>query len=112
MTTTAQDRRYAAIRTLAEEVRHVEQRSVYAGWSNPTDPYEVVRQETLVVWDVEIENQDWLAAEIRDRLLPLGRTTRWQDAVEAWAHAVETATPENWHWSFDQYLIYASFAAE
>lgn len=50
-----------------------------------------------------------IAARIRN-LAKLGRTDRWQAAIEGWAVAVETE--DSLEWAFLQYSIWASHAAD
>jgi hypothetical protein len=63
------------------------------------------------VWFKTLEDQDALAADIR-ALAPLGRTARWTEAIEAWAVQVETADAARFQWAFDQFGVWAAYAAE
>lgn len=56
-----------------------------------------------------LANRATIAGWIRE-LAPLGRTERWNNAVEGWAHAVETE--ESLEWAFLQYSVWATHAAE
>jgi hypothetical protein len=97
MSTKAQDRRYEGINALCTQTR--ERRL-----DGDEKPY--------VHWSQTLRDQKVLASRIRD-LKPLGRTQRWTDAVEVWAVEVEQADNEStFHWAFDQFAIYASYAAE
>lgn len=87
----AYTRRIAAINTVNDAV--VTTQYVHGEWTN--------------VWTTT--DRDEVAALIRT-LAPLGRTIRWNDAVESWAFAVEEH--ENFTWAFFQYGIYTARAAE
>ena len=64
------------------------------------------------VWEFTADQRDAVAVLIRD-IAPLGRTDRWQGAVERWARAVENAeSDQQFQHSFFQFGIYASHAAE
>lgn len=63
------------------------------------------------VWFKTWEDRNELAADIYS-LRSLGRTERWQNSVTAWMTMVASSTPENFQWAFDQYGIWASYAAE
>lgn len=88
-------RRLAAINTVATATREAE----------------ITEEGPVVTWHVTHANREALAADLRD-LAPLGRTDRWQAAVESWAAAVEESTPETFRWAFDQHGVWACYAAE
>lgn len=92
--TSPAEKRYAAISSLCESVRSVE----------------ITETGPVVTWNCEDPAR--VADLIRTGLAHQGRTERWTGAVEAWAVAVETSTPETFRWAFDQYGIWASYAAE
>lgn len=52
--------------------------------------------------------RDEIAGNIR-KLAQLGRTDRWQVAIENWARAVESEA--NLDWAFLQYGIWAGYAS-
>jgi hypothetical protein len=98
---TATERRLAAINALTEEVRSAVKTSFRGGPPHVT-----------VVWSADHADRAAVAAAIRE-LAPLGRTERWADAVSAWAREVEgSSTEEMFKWAFDQFGIWACYAAE
>jgi len=92
---TATEKRYAAISALCETTR-----TATIGEAGPT-----------VTWHRDHADRATLAADIR-ALTTLGRTERWTAAVEGWALEVEGSTEETYRWAFDQFGIWASYAAE
>jgi hypothetical protein len=89
----ASEKRYAAINALSESVRSLE----------------VTDEGREVVWHKGENDRAEVAAMIRD-LAPLGRTDRWKTRIAQWAEAVETEAA--FQWAFDQYGIWACYAAE
>jgi hypothetical protein len=96
MSTKAAEKRFAAINALVTDVRYVK----HVEGAMPT-----------VVWTQQHAARAVVAAAIRE-MLPLGRTERWQDAVAAWAREVEASTEETFRWAFDQFAVWACYAAE
>ena len=93
---TATEKRHDAIRLLADAVRTAE----------------VTETGPVVNWHLDFAYADEVALGIR-QLAPLGRTDRWQGAVESWAVAVETAEDQaRFRHAFDQFGIWAAYAAE
>lgn len=90
---TASAKRYAAISRVCDQTR------LYDPSVNQT------------VWTTTHAEREGLAAVIRT-LAPLGRTERWTSAVEDWAVKVETSTDETFQWAFDQFGVWAAYAAE
>jgi len=54
-------------------------------------------------------DREAIATMIRE-IARLGRTTRWAEAVEGWAQAVEKE--ESLEWAFFQFSVWACYAAE
>ena len=48
-------------------------------------------------------------ADMLATLKPLGRTQRWQDAIDSWIIMV-LDTDYDLHWAYGQYGIYAGYA--
>jgi hypothetical protein len=73
-----------------------------------------------IVEDFARQDNGWIVSEA-DRveivtrivaLRPMGRTARWQRAVDAWATTVTQVDAGSLNWAVKQYMIYAVHAAQ
>lgn len=61
-------------------------------------------------YDIDIADKNEVAGNIR-KLAQLGRTERWQAAIERWARMTEQSTgPKDLRWAFLQGMIFAGHA--